>query len=43
MSSFSPLVLAGAAILVLVLALLASYLPSRRLRRLDLATVLRVE
>ena len=42
-SASDPLVLAGAAILVLGLSLLASYLPSRRLRRLDLATALREE
>ena len=42
-SAKDPLVLAGATLLVIALALLASYVPSRRLRRLDLATVLRVE
>lgn len=42
-SAKDPLVLASAAVLVLALALLASYVPGRRLRRMDPATALRAE
>jgi predicted permease len=42
-SAKDPLVLACAVLLVLALSLLASYIPSRRLRRLDLSKTLRVE
>ncbi len=42
-SAKDPLVLASAAALVLALALLASYLPGRRLWRIDPAMALRAE
>lgn len=42
-SAKDPLVLASAVALVLALALLASYLPGRRLRRIDPAMALRAE
>jgi ABC-type antimicrobial peptide transport system permease subunit len=42
-SASDPVLLAAAAVIVLLVALLASYAPSRRVRRLDPTVALRVE